>query len=28
VNVQSIKALVKADRVHRAVYTDPDLFEL
>ena len=27
-NVQSIKALVKADRVHRAVYTDPDLFEL
>jgi len=28
VNVQSIKALVKADRVHRAVYTDPALFEL
>ena len=27
-NVQSIKALVQPDRVHRAVYTDPALFEL
>ncbi len=27
-NVQSIKALVHPDRVHRAVYTDPALFEL
>jgi len=28
VNVQSIKGLVQPDRVHRAVYTDPALFEL
>src|SRR5262249_57635780 len=28
VNAQSIKGLVQADRVHRAVYTDPALFEL
>jgi phenylpropionate dioxygenase-like ring-hydroxylating dioxygenase large terminal subunit len=28
VNVQAIKALVQPDRVHRAVYTDPALFEL
>ena len=28
VNVQSIKGLVQADRVHRAVYSDPALFEL
>jgi len=27
-DVQSIKRLVESDRVHRAVYTDPVLFEL
>jgi phenylpropionate dioxygenase-like ring-hydroxylating dioxygenase large terminal subunit len=27
-DVQSIKGLVESDRVHRAVYTDPALFEL
>ena len=27
-NVQSIKALVQPDRVHRSVYTDPALFDL
>jgi 2-chlorobenzoate 1,2-dioxygenase len=27
-DVRSIKGLVEADRVHRAVYTDPALFEL
>ncbi|PYN51983.1 MAG: hypothetical protein DME00_00715 [Candidatus Rokuibacteriota bacterium] len=27
-NVQSIKALVQPNRVHRAVYTDPEIFEL
>jgi phenylpropionate dioxygenase-like ring-hydroxylating dioxygenase large terminal subunit len=28
VNVQSIKGLVQSERVHRAVYTDPALFDL
>ena len=27
-NAQSIKGLVQADRVHRAVYSDPALFEM